>query len=73
MNFKGQQYVFEGIVNGYITNKKTGTGGFGYDPIFCPDGFDQTFAELPLKVKNKISHRGIATQKLIDFLENQIS
>ena len=72
LNFKGRQYLFEGIVNGTITNEKTGTGGFGYDPVFCPNGFDQTFAELPLTVKNKISHRGIATQQLIDFLSKTI-
>ena len=68
LNLNGHQHLFEGIVNGKIRTEKFGKGGFGYDPIFEPMGFDKTFAELPLEVKNEISHRGIATQKLIDFL-----
>ena len=70
LNFKGQQYLFTGIINGNITKEKKGTGGFGYDPVFCPDGFEKTFAELFLIIKNEISHRGIATQQLIDFLKS---
>ncbi|MEO0059873.1 MAG: hypothetical protein RLZZ312_1520 [Bacteroidota bacterium] len=70
LNINGQQHLFEGVVNGSIRTKKSGTGGFGYDPIFEPAGFDKTFAELSLAVKNEISHRGIATKKLIDFLRN---
>lgn len=70
LNFKGQQYLFTGIINGNITKEKKGTGGFGYDPVFCPDGFEKTFAELSLIIKNEISHRGIATQQLIDFLKS---
>lgn len=69
LNLDGKQYTFEGIVNGIITKEQHGEKGFGYDPIFLPDGYDMTFAEMPLEVKNKISHRGIATQKLIEFLK----
>ena len=70
LNINGQQHLFEGVVNGSIRTKKSGTCGFGYDPIFEPAGFDKTFAELSLELKNEISHRGIATKKLIDFLSN---
>ena len=66
-------YYFEGICNGTIIESSRGTGGFGYDPIFVPDGFAQTFAELPLSVKNSISHRGIATRKMVDFLNANIA
>jgi len=64
----GKKYFFEGKVEGEIIAAQKGTDGFGYDPIFVPDGFTQTFAEMPLEEKNNISHRGIATRKLIDFL-----
>lgn len=64
----GRQYLFEGKINGEIIEEKRGTAGFGYDPIFLPEGFDKTFAELGDEVKNSISHRAIATSKLIDFL-----
>lgn len=63
-----QEETFTGICNGLITLKKKGEKGFGYDPIFQPEGFDKTFAELPLEEKNKISHRGKATQLLIKRL-----
>ena len=63
-----QEYMFEGIVEGEITRQRSGAEGFGYDPIFRPDGYDQTFAELGLDIKNQISHRARATQKLADFL-----
>ena len=63
-----QEYLFEGIVNGNIRTKRIGSTGFGYDPIFEPEGYAITFAEMDLAEKNKISHRGIAIQKLIDFL-----
>ncbi len=69
LNIDDKQYLFEGIVNGSIVREQHGEKGFGYDPIFLPDGYEQTFAEMPLELKNKISHRGLATQKLIDFLE----
>ena len=63
------QHIFEGIVDGQIIHTTKGEGGFGYDPIFIPDGFDQTFAEMPPDQKNKISHRGRATARLVDFLK----
>ena len=64
-----KEYLFEGKVDGVITKEKHGDGGFGYDPVFLPDGYEQTFAEMPLELKNKISHRGRATAKLVKFLE----
>ena len=64
----GQEYQFEGIVNGKIIQEKKGKKGFGYDPIFLPDGYEKTFAEMTIKDKNLISHRAIATSKLVDFL-----
>ena len=65
-----KEYQFEGIINGTITTEKHGTSGFGYDPIFLPDNYKKTFAELSSREKNKISHRGLATQKLAKFLNN---
>ena len=64
----GQEHLFEGIVTGNITQTAFGNGGFGYDPIFLPEGYDCTFAELSSNEKNSISHRGRAVQKLIEFL-----
>jgi XTP/dITP diphosphohydrolase len=64
-----EEQLFKGEVSGYITRVKTGEGGFGYDPIFVPEGFSQTFAELPLDEKNRISHRSRALRQLIDFLK----
>jgi XTP/dITP diphosphohydrolase len=64
----GEKHLFEGKVEGTIIDDQKGTEGFGYDPIFIPDGFTETFAQMPLKTKNNISHRGIATQRLIRFL-----
>lgn len=66
-----QEYCFEGIVEGRIVESPRGEGGFGYDPLFVPDGFEQTFAEMPAQEKNQISHRGRALRKLIQFLEAQ--
>ena len=64
----GTVYYFEGIVNGEIIAERKGIKGFGYDPVFLPDGYELTFAEMPLDEKNKISHRARAVNKLVDFL-----
>ncbi|MGO4820828.1 MULTISPECIES: non-canonical purine NTP diphosphatase [unclassified Flavobacterium] len=69
LNLKGEQHLFTGIASGEITTSKSGDKGFGYDPIFKPEGFEETFAELSLETKNKISHRALATQKLLQFFE----
>ncbi len=68
-NFKGNIYQFEGQCFGNIANKYQGENGFGYDPIFIPNGYKQTFAMLSSKQKSEISHRGIACKKLINFLK----
>ncbi len=65
----GKEYVFEGIVDGRIISERRGKDGFGYDPVFIPDGETRTFAEMPLGDKNKISHRAIAIEKLKLFLD----
>ncbi|MCQ2318679.1 MAG: non-canonical purine NTP diphosphatase [Bacteroidales bacterium] len=70
LNINGEQYFFEGIVNGKILTEEHGNGGFGYDPIFQPDGFEKSFSEMEMDEKNKISHRGRATAKLVEFLNN---
>jgi XTP/dITP diphosphohydrolase len=67
----GQEHLLEGICPGQIALEKRGAGGFGYDPIFVPDGYDQTFAELGDEVKNRISHRAIATEKFKKLLKGQ--
>jgi len=67
----GNEYAFEGIATGEIIEEKIGGGGFGYDPIFRPDGYSRTFAELTLEEKNQISHRGKAVKALIEFLSNR--
>jgi XTP/dITP diphosphohydrolase len=67
--WNGDEYFFEGVVNGTIRNERSGTQGFGYDPIFQPDGYTKTFAEMSLEEKNKISHRAIAMADLLDFLK----
>lgn len=64
----GKEHLFTGIVRGQILKEKQGKMGFGYDPIFKPDGYTETFAEMSMELKNRISHRGIAVQKLIQFL-----
>ena len=69
LNLKGKQELFTGIVRGEITLEKFGNKGFGYDPIFQPEEYQETFAQLPLEIKNKIGHRGKATQLLIAFLK----
>ncbi|HTG66724.1 MAG TPA: non-canonical purine NTP diphosphatase [Flavobacterium sp.] len=68
LNIKGQQQLFTGIAKGTITTEKSGNQGFGYDPIFQPEGYQETFADLSLETKNQISHRGKATQLLISYL-----
>ncbi|NGP89519.1 RdgB/HAM1 family non-canonical purine NTP pyrophosphatase [Fodinibius halophilus] len=65
------QYTFEGICRGVILNEERGSQGFGYDPVFKPDDYEQTFAELDAEEKNKISHRGKAIQKFYDWLKEQ--
>jgi XTP/dITP diphosphohydrolase len=72
LNLNGEQHLFTGIAKGEIILEKKGNHGFGYDPIFQPENYMETFAELSSEVKNKISHRAKATQQLIDFL-NSIS
>ncbi len=69
----GTENLFEGIVNGTIRKEKSGKEGFGYDPIFEPEGYKITFAEMSLEEKNTVSHRGKAMEKLIQFLKNQQS
>ena len=69
LNLKGKQHLFTGIASGEITLEKMGTGGFGYDPIFKPNGYEETFAELSMELKNEISHRGKATKLLLEFLQ----
>lgn len=64
----GKEHLFEGIVKGEITKNRRGTAGFGYDPIFIPEGYTQTYAEMGNELKNKISHRALATNKLCRFL-----
>ncbi|MBE0662169.1 MAG: non-canonical purine NTP diphosphatase [Bacteroidales bacterium] len=62
-------YFFEGKVEGRIIHERHGSSGFGYDPVFVPDGFEKTFAEMTLDEKNQISHRALAVKKLINFLK----
>lgn len=71
--WEGEVYYFEGICEGTILEEKRGEGGFGYDPIFIPDGYDMTFGELPLNIKNQISHRGKAVKKMVNFLAERIN
>lgn len=68
---EGNEYLFEGTVEGVITSERRGNGGFGYDPVFLPDGYDLTFAEIPLSEKNRISHRARAMRKLLNFLKER--
>jgi len=70
LNLNGKQHLFEGVCNGEILEEKRGQDGFGYDPIFQPSGFKTSFAEMSMKEKGIISHRGKAIQKLITFLNN---
>ncbi len=65
----GVEHQFEGVVDGVILKARSGSEGFGYDPIFKPDGYQESFAEMDMSLKNKISHRGRAIVKLIEFLK----
>lgn len=67
-----QVYCFEGVISGIITSQRRGNMGFGYDPVFLPDGSKETFAEMPLNEKNKISHRSKALQKFTSFLNSEV-
>lgn len=64
----GEEHLFEGVVKGEIIEEKRGNSGFGYDPVFVPEGFSQTFAELGAEIKNQISHRARAVQCLCEYL-----
>jgi XTP/dITP diphosphohydrolase len=70
LNLEGKQHLFTGIAKGNITFEKTGNYGFGYDPIFQPDNYKETFAEISSEIKNTISHRAKATKQLIDYLNS---
>ncbi|MFZ9942628.1 MAG: RdgB/HAM1 family non-canonical purine NTP pyrophosphatase [Bacteroidia bacterium] len=67
--YKGKEFVFEGFVEGQIRRVRSGNGGFGYDPLFVPKGYTNTFAELSPSIKNQISHRALAIQKMVQHLE----
>jgi XTP/dITP diphosphohydrolase len=67
----GKEYQFEGVVEGHIALAPSGSGGFGYDPVFVPLGYETTFAEMDLSSKNRISHRGMAVRQLVDFLKSR--
>jgi XTP/dITP diphosphohydrolase len=66
--FNGKIYTFDGVIEGVILPETQGTQGFGYDPLFKPNGYDKTFAQMETDEKSKISHRGLAVNKLVDFL-----
>jgi len=69
LKMNSNEYLMEGIVYGTISEEKRGSDGFGYDPVFIPDGYDRTYAEMSLEEKNKMSHRALAVQKLKMFLD----
>lgn len=67
----GEEHLFEGIVEGHIIDHESGSEGFGYDPLFVPEGFDRTFAEMTAEEKNAVSHRGRAVRKLVAYLHEK--
>lgn len=67
----GEEYIFEGVIKGKISEELFGDNGFGYDSVFIPKGYSHTFAEMSMDTKNKISHRAIALNKLVEFLKNR--
>jgi XTP/dITP diphosphohydrolase len=69
--YNDREYIFEGQVEGSIAKQESGSGGFGYDPIFIPEHYEKTFAELESTIKTNISHRSRAVKKLLDFLSTQ--
>jgi len=71
IDLHGDKYIFEGSISGRIIDEKRGNQGFGYDPIFIPDGYDRTFAEMTIEEKNTLSHRARALEKFIVFLSSQ--
>ncbi len=71
LNLNGEHYLFTGIASGKIATEKVGNNGFGYDPVFIAEGFEETFGQLSVTIKNKISHRAKATEKLLQFLKNR--
>ncbi len=71
LNTNKRQHLFTGIAKGIIISEKLGDQGFGYDPIFQPEDYKETFAQLPMEIKNKISHRGKAVRQLIEFLKER--
>lgn len=70
--WEGKEYVFEGVCKGEIIKEKRGEKGFGYDPIFVPNGYQKTFAEMNMEEKSTISHRGLAVEKLVEFLQDKM-
>src|SRR5690554_207861 len=73
LNINNEKHLFTGIVKGNITQEKIGTNGFGYDPIFVPEGFAETFAQMTIEQKNEISHRGKAVEQLVKYLSQQMN
>ena len=73
LNINNEKHLFTGIVKGNITQEKIGTNGFGYDPIFAPEGFAETFAQMTIEQKNEISHRGKAVKQLVKYLSQQMN
>ena len=67
----GEEHLFEGVIHGKIIEFEKGNDGFGYDPIFIPDGYKQTFSEMPLEEKNRITHRALAMARFISYLKKK--